>query len=208
MLGTLKKKPNKEEKQMAEAASGAETKANANAEAKAKKRDNATEGSVLYEILVLLLKVVGILAVLAVLFTFVFGITRVTDLSMYSAVKDGDLVIYYRMDKDFSTGELAVLEYDGEKQVRRVVAVAGDEVDIDLENYRLIINGSPQAESDIHELTARFDTGVEFPLVVGEGQVFLLGDGRQHSIDSRMYGCVNVKDLLGKASAILRVRGL
>lgn len=127
---------------------------------------------------------------------------------MYPAAKDGDLVLFYRLDKDFVKDELAVVKYRDEIQVRRVVAVAGDEVDIDIENNRLVINGSPQAEPDIHELTARFDTDIDFPLVVGEGQIFLLGDGREHSVDSRMYGCVNAGDTLGKASVIIRTRGL
>ena len=89
-----------------------------------------------------------------------------------------------------------------------MVAVAGDVVDIDLKNNRLILNGSPQVEQDIHELTARFDTSIDFPLTVGEGQVFLLGDGREHAVDSRMYGAVNASDTAGKAASIIRTRGL
>ena len=166
------------------------------------------QGSVLYELLILLLKIAAIMAVIVVLFTFLFGVTRVQDVSMYPAVKDGDLVMFYRLDKNFVKDEIAVLNYNGDRQVRRVVAVAGDEVDIDLENNRLILNGSPQIEPDIRELTARFDTDIDFPLTVGEGQIFVLGDGREHAVDSRMYGCVNAKDTLGKASVILRTRGL
>lgn len=177
-----------------------------------KEKDGAgkriAQGSILYEILILSLKIAAILAVIVVMFTFLFGITRCTDVSMYPAVKDGDLVVYYRLDKNYVKDELAVIEYEGKKQVRRVVAVEGDEVDIDLENNRLILNGSPQIEEDIHELTARFDTDVEFPLTLKSGEIFVLGDGREHTVDSRMYGPVRTRDTIGKASIIIRTRGL
>ena len=74
-------------------------------------------------------------------------------------------------------------------QARRVLAAAGDEVDITEEG--LFINGSLQQEHDIYEETIRYVTGIEFPLMVGEGQVFVLGDGRENAIDSRVYGCIN-----------------
>ena len=48
---------------------------------------------------------------------------------MYPAAKDGDLVVFYRLDKDYEARDLIVLEVDGAKEVRRVVAVAGDNFD-------------------------------------------------------------------------------
>ena len=63
---------------------------------------------------------------------------------MYPAAKDGDLVVFYRLDKDYEARDLIVLEVDGAKEVRRVVAVAGDNVDF--ENGMLVINGIPRRE--------------------------------------------------------------
>ena len=110
------------------------------------------------------------------------------------------------MDKEYVKSDVLALEYEGETQARRVIAVAGDEVDITEDG--LFINGSLQQEHEIYEETVRYDTDIEFPLMVGEGQVFVLGDGRENAADSRVYGCVNVEDTMGKLMMIIRHRGI
>ncbi|MFR8353110.1 MAG: S26 family signal peptidase [Blautia obeum] len=45
-------------------------------------------------------------------------------------------------------------------------------------------------------------------MTVGEGQIFVLGDNRPEASDSRIYGCINIKDVKGKAIAVIRTRGL
>lgn len=177
-------------------------------QSKPRRRGIMEEGSVLREAVFLLIKIAAVLVAFAIIFIFIFGIYRSRGEAMFPMVKDGDLVIYFRHDKDFVADELAVVEYQGEKQTRRVVAVAGDNVDIDTEQNKLILNGAVQQEINISEPTIRYDTGVEFPLTVGEGQIFVLGDSREKATDSRVYGCVDVKDTLGKAVWLLRTRGL
>ena len=159
-------------------------------------------GSVLREILYLLLKIVAIAAAFVVVFTFVFGVLRYSENAMLPAVKDGDLVFYYRLEKEYTASDLVVLRYQGHEQVRRVVATAGDVVDITEEG--LMINGALQQEQ---EQTQRYDTGVEFPMELKEGQIFVLGDSRENASDSRVYGAVDVHDTLGKVMTIVRRRG-
>ena len=159
-------------------------------------------GSVLREILYLLLKIVAIAAAFVVVFTFVFGVLRYSENAMLPAVKDGDLVFYYRLEKEYTASDLVVLRYQGHEQVRRVVATAGDVVDITEEG--LMINGALQQEHEIYE---RYDTGVEFPMELKEGQIFVLGDSRENASDSRVYGAGDVHDTLGKVMTIVRRRG-
>lgn len=166
-------------------------------------RGDAAKG-ILYELLILGIKIAAIIVVFVAVFTFIFGIFRTADASMHPAIRDGDLVIYYRYDKNFIAGDTAVIQYNDEVQARRVVAIAGDTVDV--KDGRLYINGSAQQEREIHEVTDRYDTDVEFPLTVGEGEVFVLGDGREHSTDSRVYGAVPVDKTLGKVAMIIRTR--
>ena len=161
-------------------------------------------GSVLREILYLLLKIVAIAAAFVVVFTFVFGVLRYSENAMLPAVKDGDLVFYYRLEKEYTASDLVVLRYQGHEQVRRVVATAGDVVDI---TEGLMINGALQQEQEIYEQTQRYDTGVEFPMELKEGQIFVLGDSRENASDSRVYGAVDVHDTLGKVMTIVRRRG-
>lgn len=162
--------------------------------------------TLLQDILYLLLKIAAIILVVMLLFTFLFGIHRNRDASMQPAVKGGDLAVFYRLDKSYTAGDCVVVEYEGKKQIRRVAAVAGDMVDITEDG--LVINGELQLEMTIYEETNRYTEGIEFPVVVGEGELFVLGDSRRNATDSRVYGCVLVKDTLGKVITIIRRRAI
>ena len=162
--------------------------------------------SVWRELGLLAIKIAVISIGFALIFTFLYGLHRNTDPDMSPMVKDGDLVLFYRLGKDFAIGDLLVLDFQGQRQIRRVVARAGDTVDI-TENG-LIINGAMQHEPEIFQQTWRYAGGVDFPLTVGEGQVFVLGDARENAIDSRVYGPVNTRDTLGMVITVMRRRGL
>jgi signal peptidase I len=148
---------------------------------------------------------IALLAGAAVLvFTFMYGFYRNLDPAMNPALKDGDLVMFYRMDKQYALSDLLLLDFQGKRQIRRVVATAGDVVDITEDG--LTVNGALQQESGIFEETARYVEGVPLPLTLGEGEVFVLGDAREDATDSRVYGAVNINDTLGKVIAIMRRR--
>ena len=159
------------------------------------------------DLLFLLLKIGVIALAFVLLFTFLFGLARIQDPSMSPSIKDGDLVVFYRHAKSgYQPGDPIVLEKNGQKQVKRVVAVAGDTVDISDDG--LVINGALQYEPDIYQHTERYQEGVALPLTVPEGEVFLLGDSRENSTDSRIYGAVKTEDTLGKATIVIRRRNI
>ncbi|MCL2529053.1 MAG: signal peptidase I [Coriobacteriia bacterium] len=151
-------------------------------------------------------KIGAIVLIAVMLFSLVYGLHYNREPDMLPAVKDGDLVIYYRWDRDYVARDLIVLEHQGQTQVRRVVAVAGDTVDISEQG--LMINGSLQQEREIFFLTQRYEDGPKFPLTLGEGEVFVLGDYREGATDSRIYGPVNVEDTKGQVITVLRRRNL
>ena len=99
----------------------------------------APDTTLLSDVLFLLLKLILICTIFVMLFLFVFGALPYRDNSMAPAIKDGDLVIYYRLQKDYQAGDAIVVETEDGLQVRRVVAVAGDTVDITEEG--LAVNG-------------------------------------------------------------------
>ena len=164
--------------------------------------------AVVKDLLYLLLKI-GVIALVVVLFfTFLFGLIRCQEPWMSPAIKDGDLVIFYRYtSQGYLPQDVIALDYRGERHVRRVVAVEGDTVDITSEQG-LIVNGSIQQELEIIYKTERYEEGVDFPLIVPEGHVFVLGDRRDGATDSRIYGCVKISDTQGKVITILRKRGI
>ena len=90
-------------------------------------RQETTLGEDIFQ---LLLKIVLIILAVILVFTFMYGMARINDVSMKPAIKDGDLVMYYRLDKRFVSGDIAVFKKDGRTTTGRVVAVAGDTVDI------------------------------------------------------------------------------
>lgn len=169
-------------------------------------RDHSQIPSLLKDVLFLLAKVAVIIIVFLLIFTFLFGLCRNTDMSMAPSVKDGDLVMFYRLDKTYAAGDTILLTFQGQTQVRRIIATAGDVVDITEEG--LLVNGALLQEPEIYQQTQCYADGITFPLTVGEGQVFVLGDARESATDSRVYGAVDIKDTLGKVIAVLRRRNI
>ena len=162
--------------------------------------------SLLKDIIGLLAKILVIAVIVLLLFTFMFGVFQMDDMSMSPAMKDGDLVFFYRLDRQFVATDTVVVRYDGRTQIRRVVAVAGDTVDITADG--VTINGMLQSEVWIFEETTQFEEGISFPHTVPSGYIFIMGDSRTQSIDSRIYGSVPASDTLGKVMTIVRRRNL
>ena len=163
--------------------------------------------SVWKDLLYLLIKIASIVLALLLTFTFLFGAIRYQEPSMAPAIKNGDLVIYYRFSGvGYLPQDVIVLDYNGQRHTRRVVATAGDTVDIN--DAGLLVNGALQHEPEIFQKTEQYQEGVSFPLTVPEGQVFVLGDSRTGSADSRIYGSVQIEETHGKVMTVIRRRGI
>ncbi len=169
---------------------------------KSKRRKPSFFGSLM--MLLLKFAVIGLLAVL--IFSYIFGLARNQSLNMQPAVQDGDLLFYYRIVQSYQSDQMVVVTYEGRKLPQRVIATAGDSVDIT--DKGLEINGSVIVEPEVLGETTQFENQVTFPLTVPPGQVFLLGDNRPNAIDSRVFGCVDENDIDGKVIGLFRRRNL
>ncbi|MCL1803678.1 MAG: signal peptidase I [Eubacteriaceae bacterium] len=154
----------------------------------------------------LALRVAAIISFALVAFKFIYGLHYNIDPSMDHAVRDGDLLVYARRSKNYKARDLLLLSFEGTKQVRRVIATAGDTVDI-TENG-LVINGALQQERNITAKTQRYAQGISFPVTLKENEVFVLGDAREGATDSRIYGPVNIRSAHGKVITLVRRRNL
>jgi len=141
-----------------------------------------------------------------VLLNYVFGLSRNLSLNMQPAVKDGDLLFYFRMVDQYEADDVVVLSYHKKEITSRIVAVAGDSVDITEDG--LMINGSLVQEHDVIGETTQFEGGVTFPLTVPSGEAFVLGDNREQATDSRTFGCVKIADIQGRVVGLFRRRNL
>lgn len=157
------------------------------------------------DILFLVLKLLIFLVLIAVMIFFVFGIYRCSDNMMSPAFKDGDLVIYYRLQKEFQPSDTVIIEKDGETQIRRIIAKPGDSVEITADGLK--INGYLQQETGIYTETLPYTEGISFPITLEENEYFVLGDNRSGAKDSRIYGAVKKDEIKGTVITLLRHRG-
>ncbi|MDD6154529.1 MAG: signal peptidase I [Eubacteriales bacterium] len=174
---------------------------------KKQEAEKKKQPSILMDLEFLFLKIGFIAIVMVLMFTLLFGIVQMPDNTMKPAIKEGDLTIFYRLQKNYVAGDVITVEYKDETQVRRVVAVAGDTVDITADGH-LEINGYSQIEDNIYVETLPYKQGIKFPVKVKSGQVFVLADDRNTPIDSRLYGPVDISATHGKVMTIIRRRGI
>lgn len=158
------------------------------------------------DILFFFVKLAFVAAAAWVLLGVVFGAAVMRGEDMYPRIRDGDLMIYYRLQKDYHIGDVAVFSKDGQQYTGRIVAMGGDTVDISSAG-ELLVNGNVQSE-EIFYPTEKLGDAVAFPFQVPQGSVFLLCDFRTNAADSRAYGAVQTDDLSGKVISILRRRGI
>lgn len=139
------------------------------------------------------------------LFSQVFLLTRCDGMGMFPAVKDGDLVLAYRLCREYSKGDVVAYTREGEMLLGRVVARQTDVVLLD-GSGSLQVNGSTQAGEILYPTYPRENT--VYPLQVQEGMVFLLGDYRTQTRDSRDFGPIPLDNILGKVITVVRRRGV
>lgn len=147
---------------------------------------------------------------IVLVFTFLGRITRVVGHSMDDTLADGELLAVWSLGYEPEQGDIVVLNkttadfLEGEAIVKRVIALEGQTVDIDYDAGTVAVDGQVLDEPYIHEAmlcpTYENQTHIEVP----EGSIFVMGDNRNHSSDSRdvTLGTVDTRYLLGKAEFI------
>lgn len=143
------------------------------------------------------------LIIIAFIFTFIVRIVGVDGDSMNKNLFDGDWLLVSAISSNIERGDIVISTQPNafnEPIVKRVIAKGGQEVDIDFSTGKVYVDGEELNEPYIAEPT-RTDEGTAFPLIVPEGKLFLMGDNRNNSTDSRspLVGCVDERYILGVA---------
>ena len=157
------------------------------------------------EYMSILLKAVLIVTILFLVFTKLFIIIQVNGNTMFPAIKDGDLILAYRLQTDYSKNDVVVYDSDEGQKTGRIMALENDVVTID-DSGLLTVNGTVQ-EGEILFATYPGEA-LEYPYRVPEGCCFILSDNRSTMDDSRQSGAVPMSSVKGKVISVLRRRGI
>ena len=150
------------------------------------------------------------LLMVMLLFLVVFRVILVTGDSMFTTLWDGDylLLVSELFCGAPEPGDIVVISKqsfdNGSPIVKRVIATEGQTVDIDFESGTVYVDGKALREPYIHNETTN-EEGTVFPLTVAENCIFVLGDNRAVSLDSRspQIGQIDRREVLGKALCLM-----
>ncbi len=155
-------------------------------------------------------------AVIAVviIFCFIFRIATISGDSMKNTLYSGEKVIISNLAYTPKNGDIVVISRNAENSIKgqvssqgpiikRVIATGGQTVDIDFEAGIVYVDGKPLKENYTSTPTVN-KADIEFPLYVPEGYIFVLGDNRTESLDSRYSqigedGLIDTRYVLGHA---------
>ena len=150
------------------------------------------------------------LTAILMIFSFLFRVVVVSGPSMYTTLTDGDYIILLNsgLYGEPKQGDVIVASKasfkDGEPIIKRVIATEGQLVDINFDLGIVYVDG--EALDEPYTLTpTNLMEGTSFPLTVDEGCLFVMGDNRNESKDSRDpdIGLIDCRQVLGKAIFLL-----
>lgn len=133
---------------------------------------------------------------------FVIEPYRMSGNMMFPGVRDGDLGLFYQLDKAY-VGDVILYEVNGKEHVGRVIAYGGQTVDFP-EAGGYTVNGYSPFEEITYETYGK--EGQTYPVEVPDGAVFVLNDFRSDMSDSRSYGVIEEDEIHGKLLFLLRRR--
>ena len=150
-----------------------------------------------------------VFAVMLLIFTFIARPATVDGESMLPTLENGERLVISHLFYEPSAGDIVVLcgeadHEEGKNLIKRIIATGGQTVDIDFVSGAVYVDGELLEEDYINEPTY-VEEGTEFPLTVPEGSIFVMGDNRNHSSDSRSsdLGTVDTRYVIGKAVFLL-----
>ena len=151
--------------------------------------------------------IVQAIIVIVIVLTFLFRVVNISGPSMEKTLFDGDKVVVWKWSYEPTKGDVVIIskgQHLDEPIVKRVIATQGDTLEIDFSDGSVIVNNKKLDETYIKEPMWVQGDG-EIPSVIPQGYTFVMGDNRNHSMDSRFedVGLIDNEDIVGKANFII-----
>ncbi len=145
--------------------------------------------------------IVFAIILILLVFTFIFRIVGVVGESMKPTLNDGDWLTVSAVNKTVERGDIVVITQPNdinEPIIKRVIAVGGDTLDIHFGSGQVVLNGEIIYEPYINAATNK-SGDFKGPVIIPEGYVFVMGDNRNDSLDSRFdsIGIIDERYILG-----------
>ena len=153
-------------------------------------------------------EIVFALVAVILVFTFLFRVVTVTGKSMLPNFVEGEKVVVTNLGHDIEQGTVVVVTNVLEEPIiKRVIATEGQTVNIDYDTGTVYIDGVAQNEpytegKPSEPLKTAANVSISYPYTIPEGYLWVMGDNRTDSADSRYFGPIDSKTVTGRAVAI------
>lgn len=147
--------------------------------------------------------IIGFLFVLFVVFILFFKVVEVDGVSMDPTLSDNDKLLVYTLSYTPKQGDIVVISAGDDELslVKRIIATENQTVDVDYKTGKVFVDGMEIEENYVSEMSSPDDNEISYPYTVPENSVFVMGDNRNESRDSRskVIRAVEESRIVGKA---------
>ncbi|MBQ6477151.1 MAG: signal peptidase I [Bacilli bacterium] len=154
----------------------------------------------------LLVKILVIIAIFVITFSFIFGLKRITSINMYPNLKAGDLILYYRLERMYNVGEVVLVKHDDKVSIMRIIAKSNEVVDI--KDGKITVNNIVEEKEAFYKTKKNKKASIEYPYTVEEGKYFVAYDYRSNKNDSRTFGTIDQSAIKGRVIGKLQIRNI
>ena len=169
--------------------------------------ENEIKDKAFKNLIALLMKLSFLLFAILFIFGFCFGLKRMPTSFMSPRITEGDLLLFYRLDKNYKLNDVVLVKYNDNTFVARIVATSGQTVQIS-EDEELLINGYPEENTAFFPTKINEESSIHFPYIVNANEFFVMNDYRLNTEDSRTLGAIPASAIKGKIFARIQIRDI